>query len=269
MDRWLFLDSGPASGAENMALDEMLLERAERDGGAPVLRLYSFDPPAITIGAHQDPLDTLDFDAVRADGLDCVRRITGGRALLHEGELTYCVVAPVGTAVFAGGRAEAFMKISEALRAAIRSLGAAAEVSRGREGPRPRGAAPPCLSSATRAELTVGARKIAGSAQRTTARAFLQHGSILARPGSERIVKYLRGSWDSLAARVTSLEGELGRPVDDRELRAAVLDGFSELFDVAWAPLRLSDLDLEAIAARATEKRREMRERAGREVSSP
>jgi len=121
MDRWLFLDSGPAPGAENMALDELLLERAERDRGAPVLRLYSFDPPAITIGAHQDPLEILDLEAVRSDGLDCVRRITGGRALLHEGELTYCVVAPAGAAGFGNGRAETFMRISSALRAALRS----------------------------------------------------------------------------------------------------------------------------------------------------
>ena len=54
MDRWFLLMSPAAPGAENMALDEALLERAER-GAAPVLRLYSFDPPAITIGAHQDP----------------------------------------------------------------------------------------------------------------------------------------------------------------------------------------------------------------------
>jgi lipoate-protein ligase A len=269
MDRWLFLDSGPASGAENMALDELLLERAERHGGAPVLRLYSFDPPAITIGAHQDPLEILDFAAVRADGLDCVRRITGGRALLHEGELTYCVVAPAGAAGFGNGRAEDFMRISSALRAALRSLGAGAEVSRGREAPRPRGAAPPCLSSATRAELTVEGKKIAGSAQRRTAAAVLQHGSILARPGSARIVKYLRGSWDSLESRVTSVEDEIGRPVEAHELRAAIVHAFSELFGVAWTPLGLTDAERAAVAERAAEKRREMRECLAGEVSSP
>jgi len=269
MDQWLFLDSGPAPGAENMALDELLLERAEREGGAPVLRLYSFDPPAITIGAHQDPLEILDFARVRSDGLDCVRRITGGRALLHEGEITYCVVAPAGAAGFGSGRVEAFMKVSAALRAALRSLGAGAEVSRGREAPRPHRAPPPCLSSVTRAELTVGGKKIAGSAQRRTAAAVLQHGSILARPGSSRIVKYLRGSWGSLESSVTSVEGEIGRPVDDRELRAAIVRAFSELFGVAWTPLGLTDGQTAAVAERAAQKRREMSECLAGEVSSP
>ena len=252
-----------------MALDELLLERAEREGGAPVLRLYSFDPPAITIGAHQDPIEILDVARVHSDGIDCVRRITGGRALLHEGELTYCLVAPTGAAGFGRGRAETFMRISGALRAALRSLGAGAEVSRGRETPRPHGAAPPCLSSVTRAELTVGGKKIAGSAQRRTAAAVLQHGSILARPGSSRIVKYLRGSWGSLEARVTSVECEIGRPVGDGELRTAIVRAFSEVFGVEWAPLELSDGEGAAVAERAANKRREIAECLAGEVSSP
>jgi len=269
MDRWLFFDSGPAPGAENMALDELLLERAERYGGAPVLRLYSFDPPAITFGAHQDPGKILDLDAVRADGLDCVRRITGGRVLLHEGELTYCVVAPARCARFGAGLNETHLRISQALAAAIGSLGLAAEVSRGRELSRPKGIPPPCLSSVTRCELTVGGRKIAGSAQRQTAAAFLQHGSLLARPGSERIVKYLRGSWNSLEGRVTTIEGELGRPVDDSLLRGSIANAFSALFEIEWEPLRLSEREEEWVAARSRAKRLEMDEIRLREVCFP
>jgi len=252
-----------------MALDEMLLERAGRDDGAPAVRLYSFDPPAITIGAHQDPKKILDTDAMRADDLDCVRRITGGRALLHAGELTYCVIAPAGPSGFGNGPGDAFGMISRSLSLAIRSLGIEAEVCRGRESPRPRGVAPPCLSSVTRCELAVRGKKIAGSAQRTTSRAFLQHGSILMRPGSERIVKYLRGSWDAFESRVTSIEGELGRSVDDASLREAIANAFSVMFNAAWEPLRLSERDGEEIARRAAEKRREMRACFAGEVCSP
>jgi len=269
MDRWLFLDSDPAPGVENMALDELLLERAERRDGVPVVRLYSFDPPAITFGAHQDPEKILDLDAARTDGLDCVRRITGGRALLHDGELTYCVVAPARCARFGAGLNETHLRISDALAAAIGSLGCAAEVSRGRERSRPKGIPPPCLSSVTRCELTVGGRKIAGSAQRQTAAAFLQHGSLLVRPGSERIVKYLRGSWDSLEGRITTIEGELGRPVDDSLLRGTIANAFSAFFEIEWEPLRLSEPEEEWVASRARAKRREMDANRVREVCSP
>ncbi|MDD4857635.1 MAG: lipoate--protein ligase family protein [Candidatus Krumholzibacteria bacterium] len=269
MDRWSFLDSAAAPGAENMALDEMLLEEAALRR-APVLRLYSFDPPAVTIGYHQDPARILDMDAMRADGLDCVRRITGGRALLHEGELTYCVVAPAGAGCLGTDAAGAYLRISEALAAAIRSLGVDAEVTRGRESVgRGSGAAQPCLASTTRYELAVRGRKIAGSAQRKTATAFLQHGSILMRPGSSRIVRYLLGARGSLEDRVTSIEGELARSVDEQALRAAIAGAFLGVFDVEWEPLRLSERDRGEIASRAAEKRREMNACFAGEVCSP
>ncbi len=269
METWLFLDSGSAPGAENMALDELLLERTGRPGGAPVLRLYSFDPPAITIGCHQNPDLILDVERARADGLDCVRRITGGRALLHEGELTYCVVAPAGSALLDRGPGEAYLRISAAISTALRSLGIGAGVFRGRESAGPKGAAAPCLSSVTRWELAVGGRKIAGSAQRSTATAFLQHGSILMRSGSERIASYLRVPPEALEGRVTSVSAELGRPADAGELRARIAIAFAEMFDIEWEPLDLSETDEAEIAARSLAKRREAPGRIAGEACSP
>lgn len=269
MERWLFLDSGSATGAENMALDELLLERAEREGGAPILRLYSFDPPAITIGYHQNAALILDLARVHADGLDCVRRITGGRALLHEGEVTYCVVAPAGSALFDVGPGEAYLRISAAISTALRSLGVDAGVYRGREIPGPKGSAAPCLSSVTRYELAVKGKKIAGSAQRKTAAAFLQHGSILMRNGSGRIVRYLRVSSASLEGRITSVSDELGRPVDGEELGTNIAAAFSGMFDIEWEPLRLSEREEAEIAGRALAKRREALSRIAGEVCPP
>ncbi len=240
-----------------MALDELLLDRAERAGGPPVLRLYSFDPPAITIGFHQDPALILDLDAVRADGLECVRRITGGRALLHEREITYCVVAPAGSAPFEAGQAEAFRRISGAIAAALRSIGVAAGVSRGRDAAGSKGAAAPCLSSVTRHELAVGGRKIAGNAQRRTARAFLQHGSILLGSESARIVNYLRAASGPLDDRITSVTRELGRPADGGALRDRIAAAFADVFAAEWEPLALTERDGAEIAGRALAKRRE------------
>jgi lipoate-protein ligase A len=240
-----------------MALDELLLDRAERRGGAPVLRLYSFAPPAITIGCHQDPALILDLDAIREDGLECVRRITGGRALLHESEITYCVVAPAGSALFDAGRGEAFRRISAAIAEALRAIGVAAGVSRGREPAGPKGSAAPCLSSVTRHELAVEGRKIAGNAQRQTAAAFLQHGSILLGSESGRIVKYTRAASGPLGDRITSVSRELGRPADEEELRARIAAAFSRAFAAAWEPLLLTERDEAEIAERALAKRRE------------
>jgi lipoate-protein ligase A len=256
MDRWFFIDDGPATGAENMARDEFLLARAEREGGAPILRLYSFHPPAITIGYHQELGRALDVEAVRSDGLDVVRRITGGRALLHEGELTYCVVAPSA----AGGAAvptDTYLRISRALAAALRLIGVRAEVSRGAFGRKAPGAAAPCLLSTTRYELTARGKKIAGSAQRAMRGAFLQHGSILLTPASARVARYARGSCDSLGERITSVSEELGREIEAGELRSAIRDAFAEAFRIEWSPFALSRQDEREVRCVAIAKDRE------------
>ena len=268
MDRWLFLDDGPAPGAENMARDELIFEKAAR-GGAPVLRLYCFEPAAITIGYHQDPRTSLDLNAVQADGLDWVRRITGGRVLLHDGELTYCIAAPASSIPFSARFGETYLKISEALCAALRSIGVDAAVSRRQERARSSGAIPPCLCSVSRYELAVGGKKIAGSAQRKTAAAFLQHGSILLRRSSARITKYVRGSWDSIEDRITSVSDELGGGVDPKTLRSALAKSFSDVFEVGWEPVRLSRSDEAEVRRRAIAKREESSGRFAGEGCSP
>lgn len=263
MDLWFLLQDGPASGAENMARDEFLLDRA---GRIPVLRLYMFHPPALTIGYHQDPARILDPVALEGGEVDVVRRITGGRALLHEGELTYSVSAGRDSELFGAGLLETYMKISEALREALRSLGVEAVISRGRAFERAGGPDLPCLVSACRYEITVGGRKIAGSAQRRGSAAFLQHGSILIGPGSAAIANFLKGEWDFLESRTTCVSEQLGRGVAADEMGASLKDAFTSVFGITWMPLRLSPGDEREIARRELEKRLELTPVPGREV---
>jgi lipoate-protein ligase A len=268
MDRWRFIDDRPATGAENMARDELLLERIEREGGSPILRLYSFDPSAITIGAHQDAASVLDLDAVHAGATDVVRRPTGGRALLHEGELTYCVAGPKGA--LGEGLMGTYLRISEALAAALRSVGVAgARVERGFRAAAPGSAASPCLASTARHELAVGGRKIAGSAERMTRTAFLQHGSILLTTASGRITRYLRpaAAPGAEALRITSVSDELGAIADAEALRAALCDAFAELFGTPGEPFAFSPAEEEEIRARTRVKASESLEIMARWVS--
>lgn len=285
MEEWYLLDDGANPAADNMARDEFLLERAEKVGGAPVLRLYSFCPPAISIGFHQDPAAVLDLGSLRGSGIDLVRRITGGRALLHDGELTYAVAAPLGSGGFDGELGVTFLMISEALEAALRDIGVDARIVGSRRtggdgeagrrhvsARRPRherissaesgsdgeGQASPCLASISRYEIAVRGRKIAGSAQRRTRRAFLQHGSILLRPASGRIAEYVRGDWRFLEGRITSVAGERGGVVDEDEVRTALTGAFSRRFSVRWKTLSLSPEESREVERRARIKRDEL-----------
>ena len=253
MAGWLLIDDEPASGATNMAVDEYLLKKAESEGGAPVLRLYSFRPPAITLGYHQDAARAIDLEAAVADGLDVVRRITGGRALLHEGELTYSVTSPLGPP-FGRGLADIFHAIAGVIVSALRAAGVNAETEGTRHGDGESGMSTPCLVSTSRHEITAGGRKISGSAQRRTGRAFIQHGSILLRSGSERIERYLRGGWKGLDGMITTVEAETGDPGKERDLRGLIIDGFGKCFGGGPKEFVLTKADLAAIEGAAAGK---------------
>jgi lipoate-protein ligase A len=267
MEQWFLFDDNPASGAENMARDEFLLERVDREEHTPILRLYSFQPPAITIGYHQDPLEILDIDALRRDRIELVRRITGGRALLHDKELTYCVAAQVDSWSCGAGLRDTFLRISEALTIALRFLGVNARISNGCTGRGRPGLTPPCLASVSMYEITVRGKKIVGSAQRRTRSVFLQHGSILLGPGSSRIARYLGGTWDSMGDRITSIAEELDREVDAQEVRSSLVEAFSVRFGITLQPTRFSVREEKEIEWRSIEKRRELSHIKGMEVA--
>lgn len=256
MAGWLLIDDEPASGARNMAVDEFLLKRAENEGGAPVLRLYSFRPPAITLGYHQDAAKAIDLDAAAADGLDVVRRITGGRALLHDGELTYSVTAPIGPP-FGEGLADTFLVIAGVIVSALRSAGIDARLGSARHGDAENPMTSPCLVSTSRHEITAGGKKISGSAQRRTGSAFIQHGSILMRGGSEAIERYLRGGWKGLAGMITTVEAETGDAWIDRQLRDSIIALFGERLGAEPELLSLVASDIAAIEIAEADKRAE------------
>ena len=122
---WRLLLTPPASGAENMALDEALMDRA-RQSGEWVLRVYSWRTPTISLGRNQSARGRYDLDRIQNLGLDVVRRPTGGRAILHDREITYSVTAPVRDA---GDLRESYERINALLLAGLHRLGVEASVA--------------------------------------------------------------------------------------------------------------------------------------------
>jgi lipoate-protein ligase A len=186
---WLLLMDPPADGPWNMALDEALLEAAEADGLC-ALRLYAWDPPALSFGRHEPALRRYDREAIAARGLATVRRPTGGRAVWHHREVTYSVAAR--SAAF-GSLRETYHAIHSVLAAALTTLGAAVRLATGRSaqgGP----AAGACFAGAAGGEVVAQAGgKVVGSAQVRSGRAFLQHGSILLAAEQEVVSSVTRG----------------------------------------------------------------------------
>jgi lipoate-protein ligase A len=219
--RLQIIHDGAHPGAVNMQRDGELLER-HRPGDDPVLRIYRWQPPAVTYGYNQDPAE-FDQEAVAAAGFGLVRRPTGGRAILHADELTYCVVGTSPGPLFGDSLHRCYMKINEALLHFLRGLGLEAEISAGESREEQRGAL--CFKSAGQHEIRVAGRKLVGSAQRRTGGVFLQHGSILAGPTHTRLTEFVLPRPDRQAvppevlARVTTDLAQLkGRSLSGAEL---------------------------------------------------
>lgn len=233
---WRFLDTGPRTGADNMALDEELLAQAQAGERVPVLRFYAWSPPAVSVGRFQDIALSVDSRACKRLGFDIVRRVTGGRAVLHRHELTYSIAARTDDPFFPSGVLGTYKVIASGLVAGLRNLGLAAQMV-ARDGrhaslvkARTRDAA--CFSSPSWYEILVGDRKIVGSAQRRAAGAFLQHGSILLDHDPLLEAEVIRGA--RTGDSVTSVQRELGRELSQGEAAAAILKGFHENLGISF-----------------------------------
>jgi lipoate-protein ligase A len=242
---WRLIVTPPASGAENMALDEALMERA-RTADEWVLRVYSWSSPTISLGRNQTARDRYDLDRVAAIGASIVRRPTGGRAILHDREITYSVTAP---AAEAGDLGESYGRINRVLIAGLDALGARG-VQAAAADPSGRSAAPgmsPCFDVPAEGELTVNGRKLAGSAQWRADGALLQHGSILVEDDQSLLISLARDQRAPIP-RPATLSEALGRQPSVGEMAAALADAVRALEDPDARELELDD----TIRARAS-----------------
>jgi len=157
-----------------MAVDEALLRSVGAGESLPVLRLYDWLPPTLSLGYGQ-PLADVDEVRLADHGWGLVRRLTGGRAILHIDELTYSITLPVTHPLAQGSVIESYRRISAALGAAAHTLGAAVQAERAAERG---GGGAVCFEAPSHYELTVNGRKLAGSAQARRFGGLLQHGAL-------------------------------------------------------------------------------------------
>lgn len=265
---WRLVLDGERAGSLNMALDDALTRACEQ-GGQPTLRLYGWSRPTLSLGRNQNLALAADLLACRRLGVDVVRRPTGGRAILHEHEITYAVSVPSSDALLALGARAALGRLADGIARGLGRLGVRVKRQRSRPQAGRALAAPgaPCFATAARDELTVGGTKVAAAAQWRLRHALLQHGSIplIMKPARLMQVIGIKGGNTSLPVgaaagllrRLPAAAQAGGESEALRSLRQRVIDslieGFEEVLEIRLRPHRL--LTEEMAAARALEER--------------
>lgn len=250
MRQWRLIYDCPTTGARNMAVDDAILTVGCR---LPTLRLYAWNPPCLSLGYGQRASD-VDFSRLATAGWDVVRRPTGGRAILHTNELTYSLILPPGDPIAAGDIVTSYQRISRALLAGLKRLGVTpdpyVEPETSRTGP-------VCFETPGRYEITVGGRKLVGSAQARRSDGTLQHGSLPLHGDLARICDVLAYPDETareqarthVRARALTLAEALGVSYILWETAAAALvAGFIEAFEADFeaGSARLSSAESDA-----------------------
>ena len=230
--RWLVLVDPALDGEENMRRDRELLEWAYSSGESlPVLRFFLWRPPAISLG-YMQPESDIDAEKCARDGIDIVRRPTGGRAILHSAEFTYSVTLPPWHPLAKMTILQTYNEISRALALGLRNLGIPAKLARGTGRINPKN--PSCFSSTSRYELVVDGKKLVGSAQRRKNGAALQQGSIMADEDFIRLADYLTAHGDAVRRQLqnhsTWIKKILGYIPAYEDFVESMIEGFEAAF---------------------------------------
>lgn len=177
---WRLIPPLAADGKTQMAIDAWLLHQHLQSPQLPILRFYTWQPIAISLGYHQRRWPA-HWSGLHwhNQSVDLVRRPSGGRAVLHQGDLTYAVVMPTQ----GRSRQESYQRICDALMTAWQRLGVSLVYGQAGRGYIHN---PSCFSTATAADLvTSEGYKLVGSAQLRREHSLLQHGSMRLRPNPE------------------------------------------------------------------------------------
>ncbi|MGA1843126.1 MAG: biotin/lipoate A/B protein ligase family protein [bacterium] len=257
---WRMIDTGTGGPSENMALAEVMLQGCLEGKSQPGLHWYTWSAPAVTLGYFQDVEETVNRDACRTMGVRVVRRITGGRAVVHHRDLSFSLVFPSNSDMIPAGIRGSYRTIAQGFVEGLNSLGIKAYLAdvwdAGSLERQKRRLQPACFLTRISSEILVSGRKVIGFAQKRVGGWILMQGTILM--GVERslwkeLLRYpeymdAAGIRIKLAAGMAALSEVAGREIRVRDLEDAVFNGLSAIIGIEFERQRLS-VDEQAAAA--------------------
>jgi lipoate-protein ligase A len=234
-----------------MAVDEAILEAVSEEQMLTTLRLYAWEPPCLSLGYAQS-INDVDMPRLKERKWDIVRRPTGGRAILHTDELTYSIIGLQSDPQLSGGVLESYRNLSQALLVVLHSLGIPAHSQTiTKQTKNPSQTNPVCFEIPSNYEITVGGKKILGSAQARRGNSMLQHGTLPLYGDLSRILEVLslpnrhdsHQARERLLARATTVEEAIGDRIDWNQVADVFIDVFSQTLKLELIPGELTPLE--------------------------
>lgn len=260
-ESWLFMNTGYGKPSYNMALDEALLNWHSQGLIPPIIRFYGWKPAGLSIGYFQKTKDRINLDAVKKYGFEMVRRPTGGRAVLHDDELTYSVIVSEKHDMMPKSVTQAYRVLSQGLLEGFRALEIQADLAIP-EGRIEKNGSAVCFEEPSWYELIIEGKKAAGSAQTRQKGVILQHGSIpmtldldtlydlFIYPNEKVKERAKRGFVD----KAVTINDVSDKAYTFEDVAAAFKQGFEKGLDIELTPFTLSSEQEEEVQRLAKEK---------------
>lgn len=253
---WRFLDSGVNNAYYNMSVDEAVMESHRAGLVPPTIRFYQWSPPGLTLGYFQRIEEVVDENACEENDIDIVRRLTGGRAILHDDELTYSLIIDEKYDYLPKSILESYKIISGGIVSAIQSLGLEVKLKAVEKNKKtPKGFSSACFDAPSWYEVVFGDKKLVGSAQTRKKGIILQHGSIPFSIDVDTLYQVLKTSSDRVKVKMkklflnqaTALDWETSFNLGYEELKSALIKAWQNRFDIELKPGKLISREKELI----------------------
>jgi lipoate-protein ligase A len=227
---WRLIEVSESNSFSNMAIDEFLLDRYIKNPEAlPVLRFYSWERPTVSLGRSQT-FDEINLDFCQKNNLKVVKRPTGGKAVLHQGEFTYSIIASSKDG-FSPSIKESYMQISRALIFSLKECFPELNAEIAEDTSTEYRKEKFCFEKSTVSDINISGKKLIGSSQLRKGDFFLQHGSILINQDFELIKSIFPYE---LNLSLVNLADVVGYIPDYKIIKNCILQGFRKFFRIEF-----------------------------------
>ena len=232
MDNWRLIISAPSDAATNMAIDEAILQTYIHKGGLPILRIYSWQPAAISLGSAQFLDNALNLPQCLSHKIEFVRRITGGEAIYHDNEITYSIVCSKKDLNVSDSVKKSFRVLTTFVFNAYRQLGFKPYFAGDIENYKHGDASEFCFATTEKFDILINGKKIGGNAQKRSRDIIFQHGSIPFSLNFSNIKIFIKEDLEGIEKKVTCLDDELKREISFEEISCLLIDSFKSSYNV-------------------------------------